>query len=626
MSRALFDLVDASRAMLELIRSKGADAGVDVGPLRKRLVELADPGLGEDAAGPSRAAAEEPVAAPSSIGESTIRVDVGLLDGLMNLVGELVLSRNGILQHAAAAKDVELSRMLQRLNAVTSELQENVMKARMQPVGNLWSRFPRLVRDLAMNCGKQVRLELAGQEKELDRTILEALSDPLVHLLRNSVDHGIEEPAVRAQRAKPEEGRVLLRAYHEGGQVVIELTDDGGGIDTARLRAKAVDAGILSPEKAARLSATEAANLAFIPGLSTAEKVTDLSGRGVGMDVVKANIEKIGGTVELETVPGERTTTRMRIPLTLAIIPALIVVSQGERFAIPQGGLQELVRLEGPEADRAIETVHEAPVLRLRGRLLPLVSLARVLGLPERPAGEAVNIVVLKGRDRAFGLMVDEIRDTQEIVVKPISRALKDLDAYSGATILGDGRVALILDAQGIARRAGIGFETGTRLPADEAPAPAPAAPHRRLLLVRGSDDGRMALPLDTVARLEEFPRSAIERTGARDVVQYRDQILPLIEVSALLPERRRKSRAAAEEPPSPTVPVIVLSRDNQMVGLVVQGFVDIVEESLAGARPASRPGVQGCAIIRERVTELLDMDELLKAADVPVPGAGGAA
>jgi two-component system chemotaxis sensor kinase CheA len=628
-SGALFELIDASRAMIEAIASGGSDAGVETAAIRDRLARLADAEVVEAPAEPAAAAIGDAAGRPAAAAtESTIRVDVGLLDRLMNLVGELVLSRNGILQRAATSKDLALAGMVQRLNSVTSELQEGVMKARMQPIGNLWNRFPRLVRDLALGRGKKVRLVLEGEGTELDRTILEAIGDPLVHLLRNSVDHGIETPALRTQKHKAEEGRIRLRAFHEGGQVVIELTDDGAGIDTARLRAKALEAGLLTSERAARLSDEEAVNLVFIPGLSTAEKVTDLSGRGVGMDVVKANIERIGGAVEIESQPGESTTTRMRIPLTLAIIPALIILSDHERYAIPQVGLQELVRLEGADAARLIESIHDAPVLRLRGRLLPLVRLSRIFGRSAPDSADAVSIVVLKGRDRAFGLIVDEILDTQEIVVKPISRGLKDLDAYSGATILGDGRVALILDGQGLARRAGIGMETGARLAAEEAPAPAAAEPIQRLLLVRGTDDGRMALPVDSVARLEEFPRSAIERAGIRDVVQYRGRILPLVDLATALPERRSRTRSPSAESESATVPVIVVSRGPRMVGLVVQGILDIVEENLGTLRPSSRPGVLRCAVIRERVTELLDLDELLKDLDgsplgEALPGAG---
>jgi two-component system chemotaxis sensor kinase CheA len=612
MSGALFELIDSSRAMIEAIGTGAGDAGVEAGAIRERLVRLSEQEP-EAAAEPAVPSAGESPPKPAVAADTTIRVDVGLLDHLMNLVGELVLSRNGILQHAAASKDLALEGMAQRLNAVTSELQEDVMKARMQPIGNLWNRFPRLVRDLALGRGKKVRLEFEGEGTELDRTILEAITDPLIHLLRNSVDHGIEAPALRVQRHKPEEGRIGLRAFHEGGQVVLELSDDGGGIDSARLRAKALEAGLLSPERAAAISDAEAVNLVFIPGLSTAEKVTELSGRGVGMDVVKANIERIGGTVELETRPGAGTTTRIRIPLTLAIIPALIVRSSWERYAIPQISLQELLRLEGPEAARSIDSIHDAPVLRMRGRLLPLVRLSKVFGQAVGDPPDALSIVVLKGRGRLFGLIVDEILDTQEIVVKPFSRALKDLDAFSGATILGDGQVSLILDAQGIARRAGLGMEAGSRLGGDEEPAPAPAEPRQRLLLVRGSDDGRMALPVDGIARLEEFPRSSIERVGAREVVQYRGRILPLVDLAGALPERRKKSRAPSAETPPESVSVIVVTRGAQMMGLIVSGILDIVEENRSALRPSSRPGVLHCAVIQERVTELLDLDELLK-------------
>jgi two-component system chemotaxis sensor kinase CheA len=618
MSAALFELVDVSRAMLEAIRGSGKDAGVPFAALAERLSGMAT----SDAQGsPPEApapAGDEVAGRAASAPEPSIRVDVGLLDRLMNLVGELVLSRNAILREAASSKDLALTKAAQRLNGITSRLQEGIMKARMQPIGNVWSRFPRLVRDLALNRGKRVRLELEGEGTELDRTILEAIGDPLVHLLRNSVDHGIETPGSRVAGGKPEEGRIRLRAFHEGGHVVIELSDDGGGVDTARLRAKALQAGLISSERASRMSDADAVNLMFIPGLSTAEKVTDLSGRGVGMDVVKANIERIGGTVDVQSVPGDGTVTRLHLPLTLAIVPALLVRLGGERFAIPQGSLQELLRLEGAEATRAIEAIHDAPVFRLRGRLLPLVRLAQLFGRPAPETADEVSIVVLRGRDRLFGLIVDEILDTQEIVVKPICRVLKDLEAFAGATILGDGQVALIIDVTGLARRAGLGLDSGSRPAGEEEATPVPAAPRRRLLLVRSSDDGRMALPLDAVTRLEEFPRSAIERAGALDVIQYRRQILPLIDIAASLPERRRRARTPLEPQAADSLPVIVVSKGSRYFGLIVQGILDIVEEDEAALRPSSRPGVLRCVVLRDRVTELVDLDTLLKDFEGP--------
>lgn len=388
--------------------------------------------------------------------DTSIRVDVGLLDKLMNLVGELVLARNQITQFGSSQEDPAFLGTVQRLNLLTGELQAGVMKTRMQPVGSVWGKFPRLVRDLAVACGKQVRIDMEGQETELDRTIIEAVRDPLTHMVRNAVDHGIEPPAERAAWGKPAEGRLFLHALHEGGKVVIELTDDGGGIDPRRVRDKALLSGLVTPEQAARLGDRELLDLIFLPGFSTTDRVTQFSGRGVGMDVVRTNIEKIGGTVDVDSTLGRGTTIRMKIPLTLAIIPALVVSTGGDRYAIPQVSLLELVRLEGEQVRKGVEQFHGIPVYRLRGNLLPLVYLDRELGVEPIRAGDEINIVVLQADDRPFGLVVDAIRDTEEIVVKPLQKALKGIGVFSGATIMGDGNVALILDVLGLAQRAGV--------------------------------------------------------------------------------------------------------------------------------------------------------------------------
>jgi two-component system, chemotaxis family, sensor kinase CheA len=407
-----------------------------------------------------QAAAEAQQPNRGAASESSIRVDVVLLDKLMNLVGELVLARNQILQFSNGKEDVGLIAPSQRLNLITTELQEGVMKTRMQPIGNIWSKFPRTVRDVATMCGKQVRIEMEGKETELDKTIIEAIKDPLTHIVRKSVDHGIETPPKRVAAGKSAEGRLSLRAYHEGGQVIIEISDDGAGLDPEKLRRKAVEKGLITPEQSARMSEREATNLIFLPGFSTADKVTNVSGRGVGMDVVKTNIDKIGGTVDVQSKPGTGTTVRMKIPLTLAIIPALIVTNGGERYAIPQISLLELVRLEGEDAKKRIELIQGVPVYRLRGRLLPLVHLDRELRVDPSAKDpsevDAVNIVILQADDRQFGLVVDHINDTEEIVVKPLGKQLKGIRTFAGSTIMGDGRVALILDVLGIAQASNV--------------------------------------------------------------------------------------------------------------------------------------------------------------------------
>jgi two-component system, chemotaxis family, sensor kinase CheA len=556
-----------------------------------------------------------------SASESSIRVDVVLLDKLMNLVGELVLARNQILQFSNGKEDVGLIAPSQRLNLITTELQGGVMKTRMQPIGNIWSKFPRTVRDVATMCGKQVRIEMEGQDTELDKTIIEAIKDPLTHIVRNSVDHGIETPPKRVAAGKSAEGRLSLRAYHEGGQVIIEISDDGAGLDSEKLRRKAVEKGLITAEQSAKMGEREATNLIFLPGFSTAEKVTNVSGRGVGMDVVKTNIDKIGGTVDVQSKPGAGTTVRMKIPLTLAIIPALIVTNRGERYAIPQISLLELVRLEGEDAKKRVELIQGVPVYRLRGRLLPLVYLDRELRAdPSSVASDtdAVNIVILQADERQFGLVVDGINDTEEIVVKPLGKQLKGIKAFAGSTIMGDGRVALILDVLGIAQSSNVVNEVRARALAEkEKESVADQGERQTLLLFTGPGDGHMAVSLDHVGRLEEFPIASVERAGGVEVVQYRDQILPLMFLSEMLEERRSHSRLAAA--PAKTsdpdkLQGIVYSAGGRRVGLIIDQILDIVHVSITVKSPATRVGVLYTAVIQGRVTELLDMPALLQA------------
>ena len=563
--------------------------------------------------GPVPAETSEPRAA--SVSDSTIRVDVVLLDKLMNLVGELVLARNQVLQFTGQYTDSSFLATSQRLNLITTELQGSVMKTRMQPIGNVWSKLPRVVRDLATTCGKEIRIEMVGKETELDKTIIEAIKDPLTHIVRNSVDHGVERPEVRVGRGKPAEGCLLMRAYHEGGQVNIEVSDDGGGIDGERVKQKAVQRGLITPEHAARMSDHETLHLIFLPGFSTAEKITNVSGRGVGMDVVKTNIEKIGGTVDLQSQLGKGTTLKIKIPLTLAIIPALIVTSSRDRFAIPQVNLLELVRLEADQAPLQVEFIHGAPVYRLRGQLLPLVYLNRELQLANRAAAgpEAANIVVLQADGHPFGLVVDEINDTEEIVVKPLGKQLKGITtSFAGATIMGDGRVALILDVLGLAQRASVIAGERDR-PHAEAPAHGrPAADGRQtLLLFEVGEGSRMAMPLSQVARLEEFRRNSVEHSGTQEVVRYRGQILPLIHVAHHV--------LCAGSPPSTKddlMQVIVYSEQGRSVGLVVGQINDIIQETITAKRHAHGHGIFGSVVTHDRVTDLLDVKAVVRAAD----------
>ncbi len=554
----------------------------------------------------------------SAVSDSTIRVDVGLLDKLMNLVGELVLARNQVLQFTTTQKDTAFGATSQRLNLITSELQEGVMKTRMQPIGTLWSKLPRVVRDLAVSCGKHVRVEMEGKETELDKTLIEAIKDPLTHMVRNSVDHGIESSEKRLAAGKPAEGVLLLKAYHEGGQVNIEISDDGGGINFDRVKQKALECGLITQEQAARMSDREATSLIFLPGFSTAEKVTNVSGRGVGMDVVRTNIEKIGGTIDLQSKLGQGSTFKLKIPLTLAIIPALTITSAGDRYAIPQVSLVELVRLEGDEARKGIELIHGAPVYRLRGHLLPIVYLNRELEVSgpvpeasEREAydAEALNIVVLQADDRQFGLVVDDINDTQEIVVKPLGAQLKGLSVFAGATIMGDGKIALILDVLGIAQRASVISEARERVSGDKPLGVEEQEVEKQtLLLCRLGEAGRIAIPLAQVARLEEFPGAKLERTGGQEVVQYRGQIMPLVRLSQLL--------GLPCEEKCDSLQVVVYAYQSRSVGLVVDRILDIVEETITVQSRAQRDSVLSSAVVQGRVTDVVDMPSAIRLFD----------
>lgn len=592
-------------------------AGVEKTPVEKPPVQTPTaekPPSVEKSTAPAAAEADPNANRGVSIAESTIRVDVGLLDRLMNLVGELVLARNQILQYSSRVEDASLNAASQRLNLITTQLQEGVMKTRMQPIGVVWNKLPRVVRDLAASCGKQIQLEMDGAETELDKSIIEAIKDPLTHLVRNCCDHGIEGPEARQKAGKPAQGRLSLRAFHEGGQVNIEIADDGAGIDPARIKAIAVQKGIIRQEQADRMSEREAVNLIFKPGFSTAEKVTNISGRGVGMDVVKTNIEKIGGTVDLVSRVGQGTTVKIKIPLTLAIIPGLVVMSGGERFVIPQVSLLELVRLEGEAARKLIERIHGTPVYRRRGNLLPIAYLNEVLRLGVgTDKADAVNIVILQAEERQFGLVVDGIHDTQEIVVKPLGKQLKGLTCYAGATIMGDGKVALILDVVGIGLRSGVLAESREAARTEASRDGAADYEKQTLLLFRSGRFERLAVPLSLVARLEEFPKTKLERASGQRVVQYRGQILPLIPLSSYL-DPGAEDASERQDP----VPVIVFSDGDRRIGVVVDQIVDIVEDAVAAKQPSGRKGLLGSGVVGQKVTDFLDLQAILE-------GSGGA-
>jgi two-component system chemotaxis sensor kinase CheA len=539
-----------------------------------------------------------------SIAESSIRVDVDLLDGLMRLVGELVLTRNQMMRAIGEAADPSLARTGQRLNLITSELQESVMKTRMQAIDHLWAKLPRVVRDLSSSCGKQVRLAMEGRETELDRSLLEAVKDPLTHLVRNAVDHGVETVAERLAKGKDAEGTLTLRAYHEGGRVIVEVADDGAGMDPDKIAQAALNRGVISRDQLAHLDRREILALVFRPGFSTAKQVTNVSGRGVGMDVVKTNIERIGGAVDVDSTVGVGTVWRLTIPLTLAIIQALTIECGGERYVIPQGAVHELVYLDG-QVGRVVEYAMGAPVYRLRGMLLPLVRLDTTLGVASGTVDRGVYVAVLQAEGRRFGLIVDRVLNTEEVVVKPLSARFKNIGMYAGATLLGDGRVALILDVVALARRSHLasGAVEGT----GQGSAPTVTGKVDRLLIA-GIGDRRVAIPLDMVTRLEEFAVDRLERVGDREVVQYRGQILPVLRLANVL--------GAYSTLEGDSLPVIVYTERGKSVALAVDRIIDIVEEVIDVQADLAGHGLTGSAVIQQRVTELVDVRQAILAAD----------
>jgi two-component system chemotaxis sensor kinase CheA len=547
-------------------------------------------------------AAESPVEAvqtESAAAQQTIRVSVEVLEDLMTLVSELVLTRNQLMQLARASSDSQISVPLQRLSHITSELQEGVMKTRMQPIGNAWAKLPRLVRDLSHELGKKIELEMRGADTELDRQVLELIKDPLTHMVRNSGDHGLERPADRRAAGKPETGRILLNAYHQGGHIIIEIGDDGRGLPVEKIRAKALAQGLATEAELAQMNEHDVLRFIFRPGFSTAQQITSVSGRGVGMDVVKTNIERIGGTIELRSKEGRGATFTIKIPLTLAIVSALIVQAGGERFAIPQIGVVELVRVgDEQEGSTRIEMIKDAPVLRLRDRLLPLVSLSSLLRLREASAADLKGyVIVMQVGANVFGIVVDRVFDTEEIVVKPVAPILRHITMFSGNTILGDGSVIMILDPNGVARGAGITAEGRVEEQQTvSATGGIRSDSSTSLLLFRAGDQTPKAVPLGLVARLEDIPVERIEMSGGTPVVQYRGQLMPMVPIAGHW-----------EAPESGRQAVLVFTEGQRSMGLMVDEILDVVEEPLIIQPGSDRLGYLGSAVISERVTDVID-------------------
>ncbi len=532
----------------------------------------------------------------------SIRVNIDVLETLMQMVSELVLTRNQLMQVARTKEDKDFMNPLQQLSLITTELQDGVMKTRMQPIGNAWSKFPRLIRDLSMELGKKIELKMVGEDTELDRQLLEVIKDPLTHMVRNSCDHGLETPAERVAAGKREVGTVTLSAYHEGGHIIIEIKDDGRGINVERVKQKAIENGMATQAQLDVMSTKQIAQFIFGAGFSTAEKVTSVSGRGVGMDVVRTNIEKIGGTIELDSVWGRGSMVAIKIPLTLAIVSVLLVEVHGQKFAIPQINVLELVRV-GPGADLSIETINGAPVMRLRDKLLPLCILEETLGFaPDANAAQEKYVAVCKVGGYDFGVVVDRVFDTEEIVVKPVAGILKNISVYSGNTILGDGSVIMILDPNGIAKAIG-NTEVSSHVGMQEIVRRDVEVPVGFLLFSTGKGAPK-SVPLELISRLEEIDVTSIEIAGDHPVVQYRGELMRLIMLDNDM-----------KLPNSGVVEVIVFSYDKKVIGLVVQEIIDIIYADFAikiSSKEAKDQGYLGSMIIGGRSTDVVDVGFLL--------------
>ena len=556
---------------------------------------------------PKKAAAAEgaDVQEADKIANQSIRVNVDTLEHLMTMVSELVLTRNQLLEISRRNEDTEFKVPLQRLSNVTAELQEGVMKTRMQPIGNAWQKLPRIVRDLSGELGKQIELEMHGADTELDRQVLDLIKDPLTHMVRNSADHGLETPADRLASGKPEQGTIRLSAYHEGGHIIICIADNGRGLNTERIKAKAVQNGLVSESDLEKMTEAQIHKFIFAPGFSTAAAVTSVSGRGVGMDVVRTNIDQIGGTIDIKSVAGEGSSVTIKIPLTLAIVSALIVEAAGARFAIPQLEVVELVRARA-NSEHRIERIKDTAVLRLRNKLLPLMHLKKLLKIDDGSSSDPENgfIVVTQVGSQTFGIVVDGVFHTEEIVVKPMSTKLRHIDMFSGNTILGDGAVIMIIDPNGFAKALGAAGSTAQGMADENAASQANTGEQLTSLLVfRAGSSQPKAVPLGLVTRLEEISTDKIELSNGRYMVQYREQLMPLVQMNGVNVQT------------SGAQPILVFADDGRSMGLVVDEIIDIVEERLHIEVAGSQEGILGSAVIKGQATEVIDVGHFLPMA-----------
>src|SRR5437660_7855170 len=554
---------------------------------------------------PAIAAADGDVAESDKIANQSIRVNVDTLEHLMTMVSELVLTRNQLLEISRRNEDTEFKVPLQRLSNVTAELQEGVMKTRMQPIGNAWQKLPRIVRDLSGELGKQIELEMHGADTELDRQVLDLIKDPLTHMVRNSADHGLETPAERVAAGKAEQGTIRLSAYHEGGHIIICIADNGRGLNTERIKAKALSSGLVSEAELEKMSEAQIHKFIFAPGFSTAAAITSVSGRGVGMDVVRTNIDQIGGTIDIKSVAGEGSSVTIKIPLTLAIVSALIVEAGGDRFAIPQLAVVELVRARA-NSEHRIERIKDTAVLRLRNKLLPLMHLKKLLKIDDGSSTDPENgfIVVTQVGSQTFGIVVDGVFHTEEIVVKPMSTKLRHIDMFSGNTILGDGAVIMIIDPNGIAKALGAAGNASHEMAEENASHHAHSGEQLTSLLVfRAGSAQPKAVPLALVTRLEEIAAEKIELSNGRYMVQYRDQLMPLVQMAGVSVQTTGSQ------------PILVFADEGRSMGLVVDEIIDIVEERLHIEVAGSSEGILGSAVIKGQATEVIDVGHFLPMA-----------
>jgi two-component system chemotaxis sensor kinase CheA len=614
----LLRIVDAIRQILDRVETTGTEGDSD----HSSIIAAVDAHLSSEpqpVAEASEPESEQAVAAGAVAGDTSVRVDVAVLDKLMDLVGELVQARNQIGDLVADEDEGPLALTYRQLRLATGELQDGVMRARLQPVGTVTAKFRRVVRDLAVTLGKQVHIDIDGEDVGVDKAVNEALAGPLLHLVRNAVDHGIETPAERITAGKSAEGSLRIRAFHNGGRVHVEISDDGRGIDRERLLEKAVSTGLLSSDAAANLSVGEVFDLMFLPGLSTKGEVTSLSGRGVGLDVVRSSLEHVGGTVEVTSEPGHGCTFHLSVPLTLAIMPAVVTWCAGERYTIPQVDVEEVLHLDSGEA-AGVERIQGAGLHRLRGRLLPLVDLAEALGGEATPGDAGLTIVVVTAAAKRFGLVVDSVGDMIETVVKPLPVAMRSVPAFGGVTILGDGRPSLILDVGGIAALAGIvagstdGMDSATasgdgadrRADADSAAIPADS--EQSLLVARDEGGGRVAVYLRSVHRLEQFDAGSVEHIGANDVVPYDGAILPLLRFGML-------DARPVDPLLTSRLQTVVCNSSVGLIGLVVKTIDDVVATPASPRQAPSRRGVSATLVLDAGVTEVVDLEVLIADA-----------